>query len=91
MKSRFRLVFLFCLSLVGMVACSRPDAGREALLVRADSLLGQLPDSALTLLQLLRTERMDRQEAARYALLLARAPTNASGRCFPATPCWTLR
>lgn len=87
MKSRFRLVFLFCLSLVGMVACSRPDAGREALLVRADSLLGQLPDSALTLLQPLRTERMDRQEAARYALLLARA----TNKCFrPLLPCDSL-
>lgn len=87
MKSRFRLVFLFCLSLVGMVACSRPDAGREALLVRADSLLGQLLDSALTLLQPLRTERMDRQEAARYALLLARA----TNKCFrPLLPCDSL-
>ena len=87
MKSRFRLVFLFCLSLMGMVACSRPDAGREALLVRADSLLGQLPDSALTLLQPLRTERMDRQEAARYALLLARA----TNKCFrPLLPCDSL-
>ena len=87
MKSRFRLVFLFCLSLMGMVACSRPDAEREALLVRADSLLGQLPDSALTLLQPLRTERMDRQEAARYALLLARA----TNKCFrPLLPCDSL-
>lgn len=87
MKSRFRLVFLFCLSLVGMVACSRPDAGREALLVRADSLLGQLPDSALALLQPLRTERMDRQEAARYVLLLARA----TNKCFrPLLPCDSL-
>lgn len=87
MKSRFRLVFLFCLSLMGMVACSRPDAGREALLVWADSLLGQLPDSALALLQSLRTERMDRQEAARYALLLARA----TNKCFqPLLPCDSL-
>lgn len=87
MKSRFRLVFLFCLSLVGMVACSRPDVGREALLVRADSLLDQLPDSALALLQPLRTERMDRQEAARYALLLARA----TNKCFrPLLPCDSL-
>lgn len=87
MKTLVSLFLLGMSLLVGSVGCSRPDPRRKALLIEADSLLCQQPDSALALLRPLRSERMDRQEAARYALLLARA----TNKCFqPLLPCDSL-
>lgn len=66
-------LLLICSCLFLLLSCS-PNKQREALFVRADSLLNSNPDSALLLLKTLpELQELSQSECARYALLMVRA------------------
>lgn len=60
--------------LLSLSSCSQPNE-KDALFLRADSLMEEHPDSALSLLQLPSQDinELSEKECARHALLLARA------------------
>lgn len=71
-----------------LAACNRSNPRVEAILLQADALMEEFPDSAFSLLDSLHyRQQLSKDETARYALLLAKA-TNKTYR--PLLPCDSL-
>lgn len=73
---------LFSAWILLFIACSL-EKQTNPLLLKAESLLEEHPDSALQLLQSLPMQELSRKECARYALILAHATDKSEKSLFP--------